>query len=72
MLKTLMWTLNLPDLMLNDFSIYFYFIFFGSFKTVLKQRNIYIACKFIVLTFWRYFNFCKYFYDGNTVIIMMQ
>ena len=54
MLKTLMWTLNLPDLMLNDFSIFFFL--FSMFKTVLKQRNIYIACKFIVLTFWRYFN----------------
>ena len=30
MLKTLMWTLNLPDLILNDFSIIiiFYFLFF--------------------------------------------
>ena len=50
MLKILMWTLNLPDLMLNDVSIFFFF--FRSFKTVLKPRNIYIACKFIVLTFW--------------------
>ena len=63
MLKTLMWTLNLPDLMLNDFSIFYFF--FRSFKTVLKHRNIYIACKFIVLTFWKYFNFCKYFYDDK-------
>ena len=31
MLKTLMWTLNLPDLMLNDFSIFF------SFLACLKQ-----------------------------------
>ena len=41
MLKTLMWTLNLPDLILNDFFILFYlfiFFFFGSFKTVLNRE----------------------------------
>ena len=45
-------TLNLPDLMFNDFPILKNF-FFRSFRTVLKQRNSYIACKFIDLTFWR-------------------
>ena len=44
MLKTLMWTLNLPDLILNDFStfilffIYLFFYLFGSFKTVLNRE----------------------------------
>ena len=47
MFKTLMWTLNLPDLILNDFStfILFYLFFFillfylfGSFKTVLNRE----------------------------------
>ena len=45
MLKTLMWTLNLPDLILNDFStfillFYFFYFFylFGSFKTVLNRE----------------------------------
>ena len=28
MLKTLMWTLNLPDLILNDFFFFFFFFFF--------------------------------------------
>ena len=37
MLKTLMWTLNLPDVILNDFSIFFYYLF-GSFKTVLNRE----------------------------------
>ena len=27
MLKTLMWTLNLPDLILNDFFFFFFFFF---------------------------------------------
>ena len=40
MLKTLMWTLNLPDLILNDFSIFilFFIYSFGSFKTVLNRE----------------------------------
>ena len=44
MLKTLMWTLNLPDLILNDFSIfillfiYLFIYLFGSFKTVLNRE----------------------------------
>ena len=45
MLKTLMWTLNLPDLILNDFStfilifyIFLFFYLFGSFKTVLNRE----------------------------------
>ena len=40
MLKTLMWTLNLPDLILNDFStfiLYFYFFYFFIYLEVLKQ-----------------------------------
>ena len=40
MLKTLMWTLNLPDLILNDFSTFilfcFLFIYF-FYLEVLKQ-----------------------------------
>ena len=39
MLKTLMWTLNLPDLILNDFSTFILFFYlFGSFKTVLNRE----------------------------------
>ena len=40
MLKTLMWTLNLPDLILNDFStliLFFYFFYFFIYLEVLKQ-----------------------------------
>ena len=41
MLKTLMWTLNLPDLILNDFStfiLFFYlFIYYFFYLEVLKQ-----------------------------------
>ena len=32
MLKTLMWTLNLSDLMFNDFSIFFLIYFLGVVK----------------------------------------
>ena len=40
MLKTLMWTLNLPDLILNDFStfiLFFYYFYFFIYLEVLKQ-----------------------------------
>ena len=37
MLKTLMWTLNLPDLILNDFSIFILFYYLFIYLEVLKQ-----------------------------------
>ena len=40
MLKILMWTLNLPDLILNDFStfiLFFYLFYFFIYLEVLKQ-----------------------------------
>ena len=53
MLKTLMWTLNLPDLILNDFSIFIllFIYLFGSFKTVLNREISILLVNLLFLPF---------------------